>query len=686
MAKPYQIKAKGEAEAELLVYGDIGESWFGESVTAKATAEQLAALEVEAITVRINSYGGSVSDGVAIYNALRRHKASINVRIDGVAVSIASLIAMAGDTVEMAENALFMVHAPWGGAMGNAKELRDYADVLDTYAEAMASSYVRKTGQDHDTIMTLLSDGQDHWYTAAEASEFGFVDTVFDEEMPAAAGFDKSRFAPSAYRMTAARLKEAAESVREDSQPTAAKVAAQPNEEEVIMTEKAKEKATEPQAADVTDIKNKAAQAAQAAERKRKADIRSAFEFHTNRDGVNDLLIDCLSDNDMTVEAAQAKLLEHLGSGAEPLAANPRIEVGESDIDKFAKGAEMAVMARAGLAQRDDRNELQGYSLTELARRSLALHGVNTDRMDKMSMVAAAFTHTSGDFTNLLANIANKAMLKGYEEAEETFQAWTNKGELPDFKQAKRVDLNAFPSLDQVRDGAEYKTADVGDHGEAIQLATYGKLFSITRQTVINDDLMAFTRIPQKMGRAAIRTVGDLVYAVLTGNPTMADGTALFHADHNNLQTAAAISTSAVDTMRASMAKQKDGDDNATLNIRLANLLVPASLEGAAKVVRDSEFEVGASTKNNTVPNSVRGTFEVISDARLDDSSATEWFGSANPAMHDTVEVAYLDGNDRPVLEQQQGWNVDGTEFKVRIDAGVSPLDFRTLQKNPYAG
>lgn len=443
---------------------------------------------------------------------------------------------------------------------------------------------------------------------------------------------------------------------------------------------------TEPNAAQVTEVENKATEAAQAKEQKRKADIRSAFEFHTNRDGVYDLLVECLADNKIGVEQAQAKLLEHLGQGAEPLAHNGRVEMGETEQQKFAKGAQASIMARAGLAKPDDANEFRGYSLIEMARRVLSMHSVNTDRMDKMSMVSAAFTHTSGDFTNLLSNIANKAMLKGYEEAEETFQAWTNKGDLPDFKQAKRVDLNAFPSLDKVREGAEYKTATVGDRGETIQLATYGKKFSITRQAVINDDLMAFTRIPMKMGSAAIRTVGDLVYAILTSNPDMSDGTALFHADHNNLRTAAAISTASVDAMRTSMAKQKDGDNNATLNIRLANLLVPVALEGSAKVVREAEYEVDLSTKNSRIPNSVRGTFEVISDARLDNNSSTEWYGAASPVMHDTVEVGYLDGNDRPTLEQQRGWDVDGTEFKVRIDAGVSPLDFRTLQKNPYAG
>jgi hypothetical protein len=121
------------------------------------------------------------------------------------------------------------------------------------------------------------------------------------------------------------------------------------------------------------------------------------------------------------------------------------------------------------------------------------------------------------------------------------------------------------------------------------------------------------------------------------------------------------------------------------LNIRLAKLLVPVALEGTSKVTRDSEFEVGAAARNNTVPNSVRGTFEVISDARLDAASAAAWYGTANGALHDTVEVSYLDGQQAPTLEQQNGWHVDGVDFKVRLDAGVKALDFRTMSMNPGA-
>lgn len=179
MNKWYYIKARanaaGEQSAEVFIMGDIGESWWGESVTAVDFVKEIAALDVSALTVRINSYGGSVSDGLAIYNALRRHKATVTTAIDGVAMSIASLIAMAGDEVEMAENAILMIHAPWGGLMGNSKEMREYADVLDKMAGAMATSYAARSGKSIEDMLALLTDGEDHYYTADEALAEGFV-------------------------------------------------------------------------------------------------------------------------------------------------------------------------------------------------------------------------------------------------------------------------------------------------------------------------------------------------------------------------------------------------------------------------------------------------------------------------------------------------------------------------------
>lgn len=671
--KWYTIRARASAagnvqasSAEILIYGDIGESWYGDTITAASFVRDVMALDVEQLTVRINSYGGSVTDGIAIHNALKRHKATVTTVVDGIAASIASLIAMAGDTVEMAENAQIMIHAPWGWNSGNSAAMREYADMLDSWADAMSTTYASKTGGDKAEMLALLTDGKDHWYTAEQALAAKFVDVVV-AGLPVAA---------SAHLKDSIKARYAS-----FSQPTtpAASAAPQPQSKE----SNTMAGANTPIGADPTqDAVKAAAQAALAADKTRRAGIAAAFASFASFEGVTALQVTCADDHDCTVEQANTKLLAHLGKGSAPVAGSYIVTL-EDERDKFRAGAQASILARGNLAKDDKANNYRGYSLMDLARECLAHAGVSARGMGKMDVVAAAFTHTSSDFPQLLANVADKAMMKGYEEAEETFQLWTSTGTLGDFKPGKRIDLNTFPALDKVSDGGEYKYATVGDRGETVQLATYGKLFSLTRQTIINDDLDAFTKIPRRMGRAAIRTIGDLVYAILTGNPLMGDGAALFDAAHKNLLAGGGISTAGVDAMRVAMARQTDG--NATLNIRMAKLLVPVALEDTAKVTMESEYEVGAAAKNNTVPNSVRGLAEVISDARLDAASATTWYGSADQNVHDTVEVQYLDGNQAPTLETQDGWTRDGVEFKVRMDAGVKALDFRTLAKNPGA-
>ncbi|MEL6999838.1 MAG: Clp protease ClpP, partial [Pseudomonadota bacterium] len=190
-----------------------------------------------------------------------------------------------------------------------------------------------------------------------------------------------------------------------------------------------------------------------------------------------------------------------------------------------------------------------------------------------------------------------------------------------------------------------------------------------------------FTRIPNKMGRAAIRTVGNLVYAVLNDNPTMSDGTALFDASHNNLASSgAAPSVISMNAGYESMMAQTDRSGNAVaLNITPTYGLFPVALRSTALQVLESEHDPAKTSRS---ANTARNIVMPIIDNRL---TGTAWYMAANPSVHDTIEVAYLDGQQAPYLDQQDGWTVDGTEFKVRIDAGVKALAWEGLYKDPGA-
>lgn len=202
--KGYTIQAAAKGVGEIFIYDDIGDSWDG--TTAKGFAKELKALgAVKELRVYINSAGGSVFDGVAIFNQLERHKARVIVNVDGIAASIASVIAMAGDEIAIAANGMIMIHDPWAFALGTAAEMRKMADSLDKVGETILGTYVRRTGGEAEAIKAMMAE--ETWLTAEEALELGFADQVGAAvAMAAYAGKDLSKF-----RNAPAQLVEAAE-------------------------------------------------------------------------------------------------------------------------------------------------------------------------------------------------------------------------------------------------------------------------------------------------------------------------------------------------------------------------------------------------------------------------------------------------------------------------------------------
>jgi ATP-dependent Clp protease protease subunit len=183
----YSIKALSEDSAEIFIYDEIG-LW---GITAKDFIDELKKVSAKNITLRINSPGGEVFDGLAIYNALKRHAAQVTVTVDGIAASMASVVAMAGDKISMPENAMLMIHDPWGLAIGSADELRDLAETLDKIKSGLISTYVNKSGQTPEKIAELMAD--ESWLTAKEAVELGLADEIA-EPVKLAASFSLARF------------------------------------------------------------------------------------------------------------------------------------------------------------------------------------------------------------------------------------------------------------------------------------------------------------------------------------------------------------------------------------------------------------------------------------------------------------------------------------------------------------
>ncbi len=419
---------------------------------------------------------------------------------------------------------------------------------------------------------------------------------------------------------------------------------------------------------------------------------------------------DALRGSD-TVDKVRDRILNELKRAAAPTPEDPRgigrATAGEDHMEKVCTSIELALDFHLGLIKPEDvadrRRELSqsdfaGLSLREMAREYLRqrgerVAGLSAERaVDRALRVPAIvrtnFSHSTSDFAELLAASADKSLAAGYAEAPETFRVWTRNVTMSNFRSHAFPVLSQFGDLDLVREGEEFKAGTFSDKQETAQLKTYGKRFPITRQAIINDDLNAFTAIPRKMGRAAARQVGDLVYSVLTTNANMLEtGRALFNTTDGNLAASGgAISTTTLDARTAAMKKRTD-PSGATLNIQPSFLLVPVAKEVTARVQIASEKDPAEGTTTSfDAPNPFRNRFQVVAEPRLDADSATAWYLLATPGAEvDTVVVGWLNGRQEPFLDQMDGWTVDGIEYKVRIDCTAAALDWRGMDKNPGA-
>ena len=438
------------------------------------------------------------------------------------------------------------------------------------------------------------------------------------------------------------------------------------DEKEILKTEDVK--STEPVEAGITqaDLAKAMEQ-----ERKRTSEITALFrDFDV--EGADEAIVMGVS-----VDEARAMVMDQLRARNKGVS----VTMGEAESDKFRAAAQDAVLMAVGIPVADaapGANELRGHSLVELARESLQREGLQANFGDNMELARQAINSTS-TFPAIMSNLANKSVMTGFNEAETTFQIWAGKGSNRDFKEAARYALSEAGNLELVPEGGQFPQDVFGEASARTKVATYGKIFSLTRQAIINDDLGLFSKIATKYGSAAKRLVNKMVYAQLTGNVKMQDNVALFDAKHGNVAaTGEALSVKAIAKAITAMRRQKGITGEATLNITPKYLVVPPELEMVAYQIVNSTASVDG--VNSGVVNPYKGRFVVVADAELTDPDA--WYLVADASQHDTIEVTYLNGVETPRLETRQGFDVDGIEYKVAFDVGVDAIDFRGLYKN----
>ncbi len=661
----YNMSVNAKAKtAEVYIYDVIG-AW---GVSAQRFVKDLKDLgNVTKIDLHINSPGGSVFDGAAIYNALDKHRAEIEVYIDGLAASMGSYIAMVGEKVNIAENAFIMIHNPWVLVAGDEHSLRKQADLMTKVKNSLAKAYIRRSGMSSEEIKTLMDE--ETWYDAEEAIANGFADSSVDAVDLIENVIDK--FDLSIFNHTP----------EFDMVMGCFNVNAKEGPD--MPTKKPIPDATEnPTAPSPSDEEVKAQGAAE--NQTRIEGIYGVFKKYPQHTDLRDQLIKTPT---ATIEMARQQLLDKLGEGVEPAASgNPFITFATDEWDRKKLGLMAAMSIRMGGEANDEKNEFRSLSLLEMARLSLEAHGVSTKFMDRRTLAGVALgiirpsslqgsgSHSTSDFPYLLENVAYKRLQAAYNSFPETWPSIAVRGEVSDFKVNSRIRLGTFNSLDTVPELGEFTHGSFSEEKETIQAATKGKLIGFSRQMLINDDLSGFNRITQMMGRAAKRTVGNDVYSVINTNGNMADGNAIFNTtDGNKAASGGAISVTTLSAGKAAMRLMKDPDDNDYLNTMMRTLLVPVAVEDHALTTIGSETDNAQS--NSRKPNIHRNTLTVVSDPRLDAASATAWYMFADPEDIPVIEVAFLDGNDMPYLEMKQGFEIDGLTWKVRLDYGVDSID-----------
>ena len=379
-----------------------------------------------------------------------------------------------------------------------------------------------------------------------------------------------------------------------------------------------------------------------------------------------------------------------------------RIETVRDEMQVRMAGIEQAILHRIAPAVTLDDNgrQYRGMSLLEIGRDFLEARGQQTRGLDRMTLASRMLEFRSGgmmgtsDFSSLFANVANKRLRNAYDENPGTYSMWARRApNAPDFKNLSVVQLSGAPDLLQTNEAGEFKYGAMSDGGETYAVLTYGRIVTLTRQAIVNDDLRAFERMVSAFGFAARRLENRTVYSQLTANANLADGGALFNATaattaggHANLGTTAAsvLQFSSLTTGRTAMRVQK-GLAGEELNLAPSYLIVPAALEQTAYQLTSSNYTPSTKAEVNEFRTGGRTALTPVVEPVLDGNSATAWYLAAANSQVDTVEYCYLDGAEGPVIESQVGFENDGVSYKCRLDFAAKAIDFRGLYKGAGA-
>lgn len=411
---------------------------------------------------------------------------------------------------------------------------------------------------------------------------------------------------------------------------------------------------------------------------------------------LDDSLAAKMIDDGTSADQARAAVIEALAKGQEETRTNPAHTAkltGTDEVEKRKMGAVAALTLRSAASsavkkltdeEKTHARQFNGLSLVELAKDCLVRAGENVSGLDRMEIAGRAISSSTSDFPVILEGTIRRILLAEYSIAQDTWRRFCAVGSVSDFREHSRLRTGSLSRLEKVNENAKYRNKAIPDaEKERIIAETYGNTINVSRKMIINDDLAAFTRLANQLGRAAARSIEIDVYSLFALNggngPIMGDGQALFHGTHANIGTNSLLTVAGLEADRVLMAVQKDVSGNDFLDLRPSVLVVPVGLGGTARVLNEAQFDPDA-TGQLQRPNQVVGLFnDIVDTPRL---AGTVRYLFADPSIEPVFEVAFLNGVETPFMEMQEQFTVDGMVWKVRHDYGFGAIGWRGVVRN----
>lgn len=702
---------------ELLLYGTVGSSfWDEEFFTAKTVRESLAGMSGP-VTVRINSGGGIATEGQAIYTALRGYDGPVNIVIEGIAASAASLISMAGDTITMSLGAVMMIHDPatwWTDGRGTEEDHLHTAKGLGVIANAYAGIYAKRAGITVDEARAIMK--AETYFDGPDAVDAGFATTADDDgDQIAPAAFDYSL-----YRNAPANLKAAAGKLTRDRQRSevfammagpsftsgkkgkpmpkskvTASTAAENEDIEAVEEDdpemRADDDQHDPEARAEDDAPEAESDDETGAEEDEDAPKASASQIMAVVNmcalhGAPDRAADFVNRG-LTPKQAYAELTSKGDKKVKINGRGPSARITRDERETRRDGIEGAIIARMN-RDREVRGPARDYMSMTLAEMAMAGMG-RRDRVargggEQRAIEMAFSSHTTSDFPAVFENALNKRLASAYTAAQPVYRAIAERIDFTDFRPHPIAQVGDWPTLLPVEESGEIKYGTVSDKKESVALVAYARAFRITRQMMVNDDLSAIDRIINTRGRA-VAAFEDATFFAMMLSGSNADGPTLLETtrpvfnttDGTKAGTASAITPTGVAAGYAAMRKRKGVSGESFLAVEPKILLTGPDKEFEAMQLLAPIQAAQASNVNPYVGKLNPATTPYI--------AGNAWYMFANPSEVPVFMYGYLQGEEGPRLRTDEPFGQQGVAYSVELDFGCGATDFRGGFKNAGA-